>query len=334
MTSKPIPAAASASASSPPRPKTNGSPPFKRTTRFPSRASRIRSCVISSCESACAPAWPRSRDVVFGDALLVLPQLELEELADDLRVRQRFGLIVDGFVTNLRDDRVEQPGDDRERHVRDQHTLALGEIRTAREEPLDLRFSDRLGFLRQGADHRDRGTRLIPLAEATHMGRDDLFDEGDRLPPALEADLDDVFERIDIDQVDIGDRGGVWIDVTTMSAACNAPTSPGSSAARPIPRSSTTLRARWNVLLSTTISATPSALSRFAANVPIFPAPRMTTDLSRSVPSRAFARSIAAETTLTDSSPIQVCERAVFPAASASRKRLCRIFPSEPAFCA
>ena len=38
MTSNGTPAAASASASSPPRPKTNGSPPFSRTTRLPARA--------------------------------------------------------------------------------------------------------------------------------------------------------------------------------------------------------------------------------------------------------------------------------------------------------
>jgi hypothetical protein len=40
-TSQGIPAAARASASSPPRPNTNGSPPFSRTTRLPRRAPRI-----------------------------------------------------------------------------------------------------------------------------------------------------------------------------------------------------------------------------------------------------------------------------------------------------
>ena len=39
-TSNGTPAATSASASSPPRPKTNGSPPFSRTTRLPSRPLR------------------------------------------------------------------------------------------------------------------------------------------------------------------------------------------------------------------------------------------------------------------------------------------------------
>ncbi len=37
---KGMPAAASASASSPPRPKMKGSPPLSRTTAFPARASR------------------------------------------------------------------------------------------------------------------------------------------------------------------------------------------------------------------------------------------------------------------------------------------------------
>ena len=42
-----IPASAIASASSAPRPKTNGSPPFNRTTCFPSRALSISSVLIS-----------------------------------------------------------------------------------------------------------------------------------------------------------------------------------------------------------------------------------------------------------------------------------------------
>src|SRR5690606_22095273 len=49
-TSNGTPAASSASASSPPRPKTNGSPPFSRQTLLPAwpRATRIR--LISSCD--------------------------------------------------------------------------------------------------------------------------------------------------------------------------------------------------------------------------------------------------------------------------------------------
>ena len=43
------PARASASASSPPRPKMLGSPPFSRSTRRPSPASRTRSALISAC---------------------------------------------------------------------------------------------------------------------------------------------------------------------------------------------------------------------------------------------------------------------------------------------
>ena len=47
-TSKPIPAAASANASSPPRPSTKGSPHFRRTTRRPRRAARtIRRLIVS-----------------------------------------------------------------------------------------------------------------------------------------------------------------------------------------------------------------------------------------------------------------------------------------------
>jgi hypothetical protein len=50
-TSNGTPAAAKASASSPPRPKTNGSPPLSRTTRRPRRAWVINSALISSCGS-------------------------------------------------------------------------------------------------------------------------------------------------------------------------------------------------------------------------------------------------------------------------------------------
>jgi hypothetical protein len=43
ITSKSTPARASASISSPTRPKSSGSPPFSRSTRFPSRAAAISS---------------------------------------------------------------------------------------------------------------------------------------------------------------------------------------------------------------------------------------------------------------------------------------------------
>ena len=45
-----IPAAARADASSPPRPKTNGSPPLRRTTRRPLRACAIMIALISTCD--------------------------------------------------------------------------------------------------------------------------------------------------------------------------------------------------------------------------------------------------------------------------------------------
>ncbi len=48
-TSNSIPADARASASSPPRPKTNGSPPFNRTTTLPALARSISRRLIASC---------------------------------------------------------------------------------------------------------------------------------------------------------------------------------------------------------------------------------------------------------------------------------------------
>ena len=51
--SKATPAAANASASSPPRPKMNGSPPFSRTTFKPRRARSIIMAQISSWLKAC-----------------------------------------------------------------------------------------------------------------------------------------------------------------------------------------------------------------------------------------------------------------------------------------
>ena len=54
-TSNAIPASTSASASSPPRPKTNGSPPFSRTTVSCSRPSSTSRALIASCVIACSP---------------------------------------------------------------------------------------------------------------------------------------------------------------------------------------------------------------------------------------------------------------------------------------
>ena len=55
-TSQGTPAASSASASSPPRPSTKGSPPLRRTTRFPSRAASIIIRWMVSCLMAGVPA--------------------------------------------------------------------------------------------------------------------------------------------------------------------------------------------------------------------------------------------------------------------------------------
>ena len=55
------PAPASASSSSPPRPKTNGSPPLSRTTRLPARACSTSAALICSCVIAARPgALPTS----------------------------------------------------------------------------------------------------------------------------------------------------------------------------------------------------------------------------------------------------------------------------------
>src|SRR4028118_244997 len=58
-TSKGRPAASSASASSPPRPKTNGSPPLRRTTARPSRAWVTSRVWLSSRRTD--PPRPRAR---------------------------------------------------------------------------------------------------------------------------------------------------------------------------------------------------------------------------------------------------------------------------------
>ena len=64
-----MPSRASASASSPPRPKTYGSPPFSRSTRRPALASAISSAVISSCGiDGCPPRFPDEEQLgLFGD---------------------------------------------------------------------------------------------------------------------------------------------------------------------------------------------------------------------------------------------------------------------------
>ena len=49
ITLKRMPAAASASSSSPPRPNTKGSPPLSRTTRLPCRACATSAALIDSC---------------------------------------------------------------------------------------------------------------------------------------------------------------------------------------------------------------------------------------------------------------------------------------------
>ncbi len=54
-TSQGMPAFSSASSSSPPRPKTKGSPPFSLTTVFPCFARRISAAVISSWAAECFP---------------------------------------------------------------------------------------------------------------------------------------------------------------------------------------------------------------------------------------------------------------------------------------
>jgi len=58
-TSNGMPASRSASASSPPRPNTNGSPPLRRTTRLPARAcSSSRRCVSSCGNCGPSPSLP------------------------------------------------------------------------------------------------------------------------------------------------------------------------------------------------------------------------------------------------------------------------------------
>jgi hypothetical protein len=56
MTRTGIPARRSALTSSPPRPKRNGSPPFRRTTRSPARAAAIIASLIFDCEVDGRPA--------------------------------------------------------------------------------------------------------------------------------------------------------------------------------------------------------------------------------------------------------------------------------------
>src|SRR3970040_1106290 len=55
MISKGTPARANASASSPPRPKTKGSPPLRRTTRLPRRAGRTRGQWVGALRGGALP---------------------------------------------------------------------------------------------------------------------------------------------------------------------------------------------------------------------------------------------------------------------------------------
>ena len=63
------PAATSASASSPPRPNTNGSPPLRRTTRLPLRPSLTSVALISSCR-ADSDEPPRGHNDIYLDLAL------------------------------------------------------------------------------------------------------------------------------------------------------------------------------------------------------------------------------------------------------------------------
>src|SRR2546423_275604 len=56
-------AAASARASSPPRPNKNGSPPFNRTTFFPSRVFSTSNALICSCVSVCPGSFPGENEL-------------------------------------------------------------------------------------------------------------------------------------------------------------------------------------------------------------------------------------------------------------------------------
>ncbi len=68
-TSNGTPAAMHASASSPPRPKTKGSPPFNRTTDAPVRPRSTSSALIWSCVISARPgALPTSTSSAVGDA--------------------------------------------------------------------------------------------------------------------------------------------------------------------------------------------------------------------------------------------------------------------------
>ena len=78
-TSNGMPAARSASASSPPRPNTNGSPPFRRTTRLPRRAARIMSAV----DRLLAHRGPAG---ALADREALRARRELERLRRDERV--------------------------------------------------------------------------------------------------------------------------------------------------------------------------------------------------------------------------------------------------------
>ncbi len=84
------PAAAHASHSSPPRPNTNGSPPLRRTTRFPARARSTSTALISSCVRLCRCAdLPQSMTSTCGRQFV--EQLARREPVhdDDIGVRDQ-----------------------------------------------------------------------------------------------------------------------------------------------------------------------------------------------------------------------------------------------------
>ncbi len=82
-TSKGMPLADSESISSPPRPKTNGSPPLRRSTRLPACASSTNSALIASCRIVC-----RARCFAHVDLLRARRQ-QREDLGRDQVVVER-----------------------------------------------------------------------------------------------------------------------------------------------------------------------------------------------------------------------------------------------------
>ena len=130
---------------------------------------------------------------------------QVEQLVEDERVVHRLDVILRGLVADLHDRGMQQLGDDRERHARDEHAFARGEVRAAREQPLDFTVANRFGLLRQRADDGHRDARLVPGMEAFGVLGDDLLDERDRFAAVIEVIVDDMLERVDVDQMNAGD---------------------------------------------------------------------------------------------------------------------------------